>query len=85
MVWTISYSLKAEKTLRKLDRELSQRIMDYLKSRVAVLAIPCQLGEQLKGDFWRYRVGNYRVLCAIQDNALIILAVEMGHKSKNDD
>ena len=83
MAWTIDYSERALKSLQKMDKQNAKRIMDFLDNRVAIHKDPRALGKPLKGElgtFWRYRVGDYRVLCDIQDNKLVILAALIGHR-----
>ncbi|UCB33420.1 ParE toxin of type II toxin-antitoxin system, parDE (plasmid) [Duffyella gerundensis] len=83
MVWTISYSERALKSLRKIDKQNARRIVDFMDLRVAVAADPRQSGKPLKGElgeFWRYRVGDYRILCEIGDDELVILAATIGHR-----
>lgn len=83
MVWTINYSDRALKSLRKMDKQNARRIVDFMDLRIAVAADPRQSGKPLKGElgeFWRYRVGGYRILCEIRDDELIILAATIGHR-----
>ena len=83
MVWTINYSERALKSLRKMDKQNARRIVDFMDIRIAALDDPRQSGKSLKGElgeFWRYRVGDYRILCKIRDNELIILATTIGHR-----
>lgn len=83
MVWTINYSDRALKSLRKMDKQNARRIVDFMDSRIAVAADPRQSGKPLKGElgeFWRYRVGDYRILCEILDDELVILAATIGHR-----
>ena len=84
MVWRIEFSPLAEKTLGKLDREIAQRILRFLHERIAPLDDPRQLGEALKGSalgaFWKYRVGDYRVIAHIDDGAVRILFVNIGNR-----
>ncbi|EGD7782852.1 type II toxin-antitoxin system RelE family toxin [Escherichia coli] len=83
MVWTINYSDRALKSLRKMDKQNARRIVDFMDLRIAVAADPRQSGKPLKGElgeFWRYRVGDYRILCEIQDDELVILAATIGHR-----
>lgn len=83
MAWKINYSNKALKELKKLDKIQAKRILDYMDYQIAPLADPRILGKQLKGNIknlWRYRVGNYRILCEIQDKELIIFVVTLGHR-----
>jgi len=85
LAWTINYSGRALKSLRKMDRHNARRIVDFLDSRVAPAADPRQLGKALKGElgeFWRYRVGDYRILCEIRDDELVILAAVIGHRKE---
>ncbi|HBR6622813.1 TPA: type II toxin-antitoxin system RelE/ParE family toxin [Klebsiella pneumoniae] len=83
MVWTINYSDWALKSLRKMDKQNARRIVDFMDLRIAVAADPRQSGKPLKGElgeFWRYRVGDYRILCEIRDDELVILAATIGHR-----
>ncbi|CAI2019634.1 TPA: type II toxin-antitoxin system RelE/ParE family toxin [Klebsiella pneumoniae] len=83
MVWTINYSDRALKSLRKMDKQNARRIVDFMDLRIAVAADPRQSGKPLKGElgeFWRYRVGDYRILCEIRDDELVILAATIGHR-----
>lgn len=83
MVWTIDYSKQALKALKKMDKQAARRIVDYLTVRVAPLEDPRTLGKALKGElgeYWRYRVGDYRILCEIKEGKLEILAATIGHR-----
>lgn len=83
MVWTINYSDRALKSLRKMDKQNARRIVDFMDLRIAVAANPRKSGRPLKGElgeFWRYRVGDYRILCEIRDEELIILVATIGHR-----
>ncbi|MGL5130867.1 MAG: type II toxin-antitoxin system RelE family toxin [Aeromonas popoffii] len=85
MAWKIDYSERALKSLKKMDKQNAKRILDFLDQRIAVLDDPRTSGKPLKGDlgvFWRYRVGDYRVLCEIQDDKLVILAALIGHRKE---
>ena len=82
MAWTIEYSAKAVKELKKIDKKAASTIIDYLND-IAQQEDPRSKGKALKGDkrqFWRYRVGNYRILCSIEDEELVILATHLGHR-----
>lgn len=84
MVWKIEYLASVRKAMRKLDRQAAGRILDFMDERVAQLDDPRSVGAALKGmpeKIWRYRVGDYRVLCEIQDGKLVVLVVEIGHRS----
>ncbi len=83
MIWTIEYTRTAETQLRKLDRQIAKRILDYLDDKIAPLENPRIRGKALSGplgELWRYRVGDYRLICEIQDNIMRILVVEAGHR-----
>jgi mRNA interferase RelE/StbE len=83
LTWTIEYTRTAETQLRKLDRPVARRILDYLDDKIAPLENPRTRGKALSGplgELWRYRIGDYRVLCEIQDNIMRILVVEAGHR-----
>jgi mRNA interferase RelE/StbE len=85
VVWTIEYDVAARKSVEKLDSEVRKRIKRFLEDRVAKLEDPRQIGKALKGTelghLWRYSTGDYRILCDIQDNRLIVLVVDIGHRS----
>ena len=83
MAWTIELEAGAVRDLARLGKEPARRIRDYLASRVARLKDPRGLGEAMKGSssgLWRYRVGDYRVICEILDAKLIVLVVKLGHR-----
>ena len=84
MAWKVEISDVAERQLRKLDRPVQKRIIDWLEERIEGCKNPRHFGEPLKGDcagFWRYRVGQYRILCDIQDEKVIVLVLAVGHRS----
>ena len=83
MAWTIEYSNAARTQLRKLDQQTARRIVDYMDQRVSVLENPRDLGQALSGPLgglWRYRVGDCRVICDIQDQVLRILVARVGRR-----
>ena len=83
MAWQIKFAEEAIKQLKKLDRREAKVVTEYLRKRIEVLGDPRQLGKALKGELatlWRYRVGDYRVICELQDGALIVLVVRVGHR-----
>ena len=72
-----------KKQLKKLDAAIAKRVLDYLE-RVELLENPRSRGKALTSNLsglWRYRVGDYRILCRIHDNKLIITVIEIGHRS----
>ncbi len=83
MGYSVILTGDARRQLKKLDPRVARRIVDYL-AEVSRLDDPRQRGKSLVGDragIWRYRVGDYRVLCEIQDAQLVILVLETGHRS----
>lgn len=81
MAWTIEYTETARRELRKLDKPWARRILDYMDQRVAPLENPRSLGKALHGplgDLWRYRVGEYRIVCELLDQQLRVLVVRVG-------
>jgi mRNA interferase RelE/StbE len=83
LAWAIEYAETAVKQLRKLDKAAARRIADYLDKRVAPSNDPRGLGKALKGplgDLWAYRVGDYRILCDIQDRAVTVLVLQIGNR-----
>lgn len=83
MAWTVKISDVAERQLRKLDRPVQQRILDWLEDRIEGCKNPRHFGEPLKGDlagFWRYRVGDYRILCGIRNREVVVLVLTVGHR-----
>lgn len=84
MIWTIEYDSLVQKEMRKIDPQARQRIRAFLQERVAALDNPRQTGAALQGselgNYWRYRVGDYRIICDIQDHKLVVLVVEIGHR-----
>lgn len=83
MAWTVEVSDFAERQLRKLDRTVQKRLLDWLDDRLEGCKNPRHFGEPLKGNLaglWRYRVGDYRIICEIQEARLVVLALAVGHR-----
>jgi len=83
LAWTIEYTETAKGQLRKLDKQTARRIVDFMDERVAGRENPRSTGKALTGPLgglWRYRVGDYRVICDIQDGTLRILVVRVGNR-----
>jgi mRNA interferase RelE/StbE len=84
LAWKIELRAKAEKQLGRLDKREAMRIISFLEDRLATHENPRELGVALKGHalggYWRYRVGDYRVICDIQDRRLVVLVVEIDHR-----
>lgn len=86
MAWAIDYTETAKKQLRKLDKQTARRIVDFMDERIASQEDPRNTGKALTGPmlgaYWRYRVGDCRIICDIQDGALCILVIELGDRKK---
>ncbi|BAJ83166.1 putative toxin (plasmid) [Acidiphilium multivorum AIU301] len=84
MAWKIELDPAADRELDKIDKQTARRILAFLHDRVAALDNPRSIGEALKGsklgDFWKYRVGNWRIIASIEDGALRILIVRIGNR-----
>lgn len=82
--WTIEYLASVRKDVRKLDPQVRLRVREFMEQRVASLEDPRSIGEALKGselgEFWKYRVGDYRIICAIEDTVLRVLVVRVGNR-----
>lgn len=84
MAWRIEFAPAAERELGRLDRVAARRILGFLRERVAPIDDPRSLGQALKGsrmgDLWKYRVGDFRIICDIDDGVLIVLVLKVGHR-----
>lgn len=80
----VVFSVNALKQLKKLDKPTSSRIIAYM-AEVSKLKNTRERGKMLVGNllgFWRYRVGDYRILCRIKDDEVVIFVVEVGHRKE---
>jgi mRNA interferase RelE/StbE len=84
LAYEIEFDPEAVKDLKKLDRPVQQRIVGFLKERVATLDNPRQIGEALAGatlgNYWKYRVGDWRIICDIQDRRIIVRVLRIGNR-----
>ena len=84
MAWKIEISASAERELARLDAQHSRRILRFLNDRVARLDDPRSIGKAMQGprlgEFWGYRVGDYRLICKIEDALVIVLVLRVGHR-----
>lgn len=84
MAWQIELTATATKQLAKLDKGEARRVTTFLRQRLAALDDPRSAGKMLTGpmlgSYWRYRVGDYRIICDIQDRVLCILVIELGNR-----
>jgi mRNA interferase RelE/StbE len=84
MAWKVELSEETSRQLDKLDPQIARRILKFLHERVARLDNPRSIGEALRGsklgEFWKYRVGDYRLICSIEDQRTLILVLRVGHR-----
>ena len=84
MAWNLELSGLAQKNLKQLDQQVARRILKFMYERVAALDDPRSIGEALKGsrlgEFWKYRVGDYRIIAKIEDGQMLILVVRVGNR-----
>jgi len=84
MQWKIEFEIKARQVLEKLDKSIKKQIENYLDQLIK-LDDPRKRGKGLtsnRSGQWRYRVGDYRIICEIRDDVFVVLVVEIGHRSK---
>lgn len=82
MVWIIEFDIAAEQDLKKLPKSEQKKLLKAIH-RLANLPTPRSAGKPLKGQFgglWRYRMGNYRIICKIEDSILLVLVIAIGHR-----
>jgi mRNA interferase RelE/StbE len=83
MKWKIEFERAAQKELEKLDKPFARRILRFLYQRVGKLDDPRKIGERLQGtlsEFWKYRVGDYRLICSLEHDRLVVLVLRIGHR-----
>jgi len=83
MAWKIRFSPQAKSDLQKLDTQEAGRVLKFLNERLQNRDNPRELGEPLKGvlrEYWRYRVGDFRLLCRLEDSIVTVLVVRVAHR-----
>jgi mRNA interferase RelE/StbE len=83
LAWSVEFNVTAQRQLAKLDRSWQAAILDYLEDAISPLEDPRQRGKALVGErkgLWRYRVGDYRILCELRDAEQVILVVTVAHR-----
>lgn len=84
-VWSVEFTDTAKRELKRIDRSWQQKIADYLEDQIAILPDPTIRGKALVGDkrgLWRYKIGDYRVICFIQKNLLLVLVLNIAHRKE---
>lgn len=82
MVWNVEFLATAKRKLQEIDKSWQKKILDYLEDEISPLDDPRTRGKSLVGDrrgLWRYRIGDYRIICDIQGENLIIATITIGH------
>lgn len=86
MPWTIEFAPEAVRELHQFDAQVSHRILKFLRDRVAKLDSARIIGTVLKGyrlgEFWKYRIGDYRIIGRIEDERALILVLHIGHRKE---
>ncbi len=86
MAYNVELSAEVDRELGKLDAQQAKRILKFLYERVSKLDDPRSIGQALHGsrlgEFWKYRVGAYRLICKIEDDRLIVLVLRVGHRKE---
>lgn len=84
MAWRIDFDPRARDELRRLDASVQFRIVKVLRERIARLEDPRSVGQALRGEefgrYWKYRIGDYRLICDIHDATITILVLRVGHR-----
>ncbi|MGH8750303.1 MAG: type II toxin-antitoxin system RelE family toxin [Burkholderiales bacterium] len=83
MTWRVVYAPPAAKDLTKLDPQIARRIIKFINERIVPIRDPRSIGEALHGPvakYWKYRVGDYRLICEIQDKIITIIIVRVGNR-----
>ena len=83
MIWKVEFDDAAVKELRRLDKVAQRTILQYLRERIASEEDPRRFGKPLSGELaglWRYRVRDYRIICNIEDEKVVVLVVRVAHR-----
>jgi mRNA interferase RelE/StbE len=82
-LWTVEFDERARRELRKLSPEVQKTILRYLRERIAGSSDPRQFGKPLRinlAGLWRFRIGDYRLICRLEDDRLVVLVIKIGHR-----
>ena len=83
MPWSVEVAPQAARSLARLDRSTQRRVQTFLAERIATAEDPRRLGRPLSGalvGLWRYRIGDYRLICRIEDGRCLVLVLALGHR-----
>ena len=83
MAYSFDSTPQFDKHFKKLDRQSQKNVADYIRKKLVDIENPRSIGKPLKGNLqglWRYRIGDFRLICEIQDNKLLVLAIDIAHR-----
>lgn len=84
MAWAVEFDPDAVKDLKKLDPQVQARILGFLRERLSPLDDPRAIGEALAGsalgNYWKYRVGDWRIICDLQDRRIVVRVLRVGNR-----
>ncbi|PYX31772.1 MAG: type II toxin-antitoxin system mRNA interferase toxin, RelE/StbE family [Acidobacteria bacterium] len=84
MAWKVELSASAVRDVERLDAQHAKRVLKFLFGRASGLENPRSIGQALQGqrfgEFWKYRVGDFRLICKIEDERLLVLVLRVGHR-----
>ena len=83
LTWTVEWDDRARRELRRLDRQTQSNILKYFSERIGTDKDPKRFGRALRHELqglWRYRIGDYRAICHIEDDRLVVLVLGVGHR-----
>ena len=83
MTWIVEFDARAARELRKLDRQVQREVLAYFRERISTAEDPRRFGKPLSRELtglWRYRVRDYRMICNIEDDKLVVLVVRVSHR-----
>ncbi len=85
MIWKVEWDDRARKELRKLDRQIQKKILEYMRKHICGGLNSRRFGKNLSYDkegLWRYRIGDYRIICNINDETITVLVLVVGHRKE---
>ena len=85
MGWTVKLTPEAKAGLAKLGASEAERVLRFLNTRLQNRDNPKEIGDSLKGplrEYWRYRVGDYRIICRLEAGVVTVLVLHIGHRSE---
>lgn len=82
-MWQVEWDARALKELKKIDRQAQKDVINFLKKRIATQESPKRFGKALLGNksgLWRYRIRDYRLICKMEDNKMVVVVLRVGHR-----